>query len=33
MVDYNPRYHDSVFQSYFNDPARLVQSDGNHRTP
>ena len=24
MVDYNPRYRDSVFRSYFNDPARLL---------
>ena len=23
MVDYNPRYRDSVFRSYFNNPARL----------
>lgn len=24
MSDYNPRYRDSVFRSYFNDPARLL---------
>ena len=24
MADYNPRYRDSVFRSYFNDPARLL---------
>ena len=24
MADYNPRYRDSVFRSYFNEPARLL---------
>ena len=24
MANYNPRYRDSVFRSYFNDPARLL---------
>lgn len=24
MADYNPKYRDSVFRSYFNDPARLL---------
>lgn len=24
MTNYNPRYRDSVFRSYFNDPARLL---------
>ena len=24
MTDYNPRYRDSIFRSYFNDPARLL---------
>ena len=24
MAHYNPRYRDSVFRSYFNDPARLL---------
>ena len=24
MANYNPRYSDSVFRSYFNDPARLL---------
>ena len=24
MANYNSRYRDSVFRSYFNDPARLL---------